>query len=456
MGSITHSHKTQTFNMVSIDLTGATHVADIVPQLNELDVEEVLHLAQNFPDHLIVELLENNEFEYALPLIKQVIEHERSDILEVLAEDSTTHLFLQLDDAELAAANYLLSPKTRASILKLMSYPEFTVGNMMTTEFIEVPNHWTVQQTLDYVRKVQDTKETAYAIYVINEKKQLEFVVSLRHLISAQPEQLLTEIWEGDAPVTVDPMEHREEAAQIIRRYDYLALPVVDKSNHILGIVTVDDLLDTLMDEAAEDMERFGGAEFINQPYLRIKFGTMLRKRGGWLTLLFIGEMLTASAMQHFEMELEKAVVLAMFIPLIMSSGGNSGSQATSLLIRSLALEEVKLKDWWRVLIREIPTGIVLGTLLGALGFLRIMLWHSMGIYDYGEHYILLGITVWIALIGIVTFGSATGSMLPFALQRVGLDPASASAPLVATLVDVLGLIIYFSVAAAILTGTLL
>ncbi len=457
MARDTHLHKIQRFkHMDSIDLTGPVHVADIVPTLNLLDVDEVLQRARDFPDRLIIELLENNEFEYALPLIQQIIAEERGDILEALAEDSATHLFLQLNSTELAAANYLLSPKTRASILKLMSYPEFTVGNMMTTEFIEVPNTWTVQQTLDYVRKVHDTKETAYAIYVINNNKQLEFVVSLRHLVVAEPEQLLTDVWQGDEPITVSPTEEREEAAQIIRRYDYLALPVVDEDNHMLGIVTVDDLLDTLMDEAAEDMERFGGAEFINQPYLRIKFGTMLRKRGGWLTLLFVGEMLTASAMQYFEMELEKAVVLAMFIPLIMSSGGNSGSQATSLLIRSLALEEVKLRDWWRVLVREIPTGVVLGALLGALGFFRIILWNNLGIYDYGEHYILIGITIWIALVGIVTFGSATGSMLPFALQRVGLDPASASAPLVATLVDVLGLIIYFSVAAVILTGTLL
>src|SRR5690625_273746 len=442
--------------MVSVDLSGPIHVADIVPELNALSVDEVLEKARDVPAQITIELLENNEFEYALPLIRQVIQNEQADILESLAEDSATSLFLQLDSTERAAANFLLSPKTRASILKLMSYPEFSTGNMMTTEFIEVPNTWTVKQTLDYVRKVQDTKETAYAIYVVNQSKQLEFMVSLRHLVSAEPEQLLTDIWEGDAPVTVSPEEHREEAAQIIRRYDYLALPVVDENQHILGIVTVDDLLDTLMDEAAEDMERFGGAEFINQPYLRINFTTMLRKRGGWLTLLFVGEMLTASAMQYFEMELEKAVVLAMFIPLIMSSGGNSGSQATSLLIRSLALEEVKLRDWWRVLVREIPTGVVLGALLGALGFFRIILWNNLGIYDYGEHYILIGITIWIALVGIVTFGSATGSMLPFALQRVGLDPASASAPLVATLVDVLGLIIYFSVAAVILTGTLL
>src|SRR5690625_179071 len=442
--------------MLSVDLSSPFHVADIVPELNDMSFEEVLEVVPQLSDQVLIELLENNEFEYALKLLQVLIQEKRSTLLESLAEDRATHLFLQLNSADLAAANYLLSPKTRASILKLMSYPEFTAGNMMTTEFIEVPDTWDAQQTLDYIRSVQDTKETAYAIYVVNDKQQLEFVISLRHLVSAEPTQKLRDIWQGDEPVTVSPLAHREDAAQLIRRYDYLALPVVNEQNHVLGIVTVDDLLDTLMDEAAEDIGRFGGTEYISQPYLRIKFATMLRKRGGWLTLLFIGEMLTASAMQYFEMELEKAVVLAMFIPLIMSSGGNSGSQATSLLIRSLALEEVKLRDWWRVFLREIPTGAVLGAILGALGFLRIVFWQYLGIYDYGEYFLLLGVTVWIALIGIVTFGSATGSMLPFALQRVGLDPASASAPLVATLVDVLGLIIYFSVAAVILTGTLL
>lgn len=442
--------------MLAVDLDTPFHIAELVPQLNDLPEAEVLEKARQFDDEVLIALLENNEFQYALALIKQVITDERGDILEALAEDSATHLFLQLENDELAAANYLLSPKTRASILKLMSYPEFTAGNMMTTEFIEVGHDWTVKQTLDYIKKVQDTKETAYAIYVVNDKKQLQFVVSLRHLVCSEPEQLLTEVWDGAPPITVNPLDHREDAAQVIRRYDYLALPVVDEQQHVLGIVTVDDLLDTLMEEAAEDIGRFGGTEFISQPYLRTRFMTMLRTRGGWLTLLFIGEMLTASAMQYYEMELEKAVVLAMFIPLIMSSGGNSGSQATSLLIRSLALQEVRLGDWWRVLIRELPTGFVLGAVLGALGFGRILLWQYLDIYDYGEHYFLLGITVWVALIGIVTFGSCTGSMLPFILQRLGLDPASASAPLVATLVDVLGLIIYFSVAAAILTGTLL
>jgi magnesium transporter len=233
-------------------------------------------------------------------------------------------------------------------------------------------------------------------------------------------------------------------------------LPIVQDDGHMLGIVTVDDVIDTMIADTTEDAQKFGGMEALGKPYMQIGFGGMIRKRAGWLAALFLGEMLTASAMQHFEGELEKAVVLTLFIPLIMSSGGNSGSQATSLIIRALALGELKLSDWWRVLLRELPTGVVLGAILGLVGFARVVLWQTIGLFDYGPHWELVGLTVFAALIGIVTFGSICGSMLPFLLQRLRLDPASASAPFVATLVDVTGLVIYFSVALAILSGTLL
>jgi magnesium transporter len=248
----------------------------------------------------------------------------------------------------------------------------------------------------------------------------------------------------------------QEDVARLIRKHDLLAIPVVDEHARILGIVTVDDVIDTMIADTTEDAHKFGGMEALGKPYMAMGFMDMIRKRAGWLSALFLGEMLTASAMQHFEGELEKAIVLTLFVPLIMSSGGNSGSQATSLIIRALALGELKLSDWWRVLLRELPTGIVLGTILGLVGFARIVLWQKIGLYDYGEHWVLVGVTIFTALIGIVTFGSLAGSMLPFILQRLRLDPASASAPLVATLVDVSGLVIYFSVALLILSGTLL
>jgi magnesium transporter len=245
----------------------------------------------------------------------------------------------------------------------------------------------------------------------------------------------------------------REDVARLISKYDLLAVPVVDHGR-VIGIVTVDDVIDAMVQESTEDVQKFGGMAAINEPYMEIGFWQMMKKRGGWLCALFLSEMLTASAMQGYEGELEQAIVLTLFIPLIMSSGGNSGSQATSLLIRALALRELEIKDWWRVALREIPNGVALGAMLGLVGIVRISLWQYF--YDYGEHWMLIALTVGAALVGIVMFGSLTGSMLPFILQRIGFDPASASAPFVATLVDVTGLVIYFTVASLILRGTLL
>jgi magnesium transporter len=249
--------------------------------------------------------------------------------------------------------------------------------------------------------------------------------------------------------------QDRTEVASIIAEYDLTAIPVVDDIDRLAGMVTVDDVIDVIQEEQTEDVQRFGGLEALEEPYMRAGFFELLKKRAGWLCVLFLGEMLTATAMGFFENEIAHAVVLALFIPLIISSGGNSGSQATSLIIRALALREVTLKDWWRVAGRELPAGLVLGTLLGLLGVLRVLMWQYFGIYDYGPHYVLVGMTVGISLLGVVTFGTLTGSMLPFALRRFGFDPASASAPLVATLVDVTGLVIYFSVALLLLKDML-
>src|SRR5207237_337605 len=238
--------------------------------------------------------------------------------------------------------------------------------------------------------------------------------------------------------------------------YNLLAMPVVEDQRRMLGIVTVDDVIDALVEESTEDAQRFGGMEALDAPYMEIGFVEMIRKRAGWLCALFLSEMLTATAMQRFQGEISRAVVLAMFIPLVMSSGGNSGSQATSLIIRALALREVTLGDWWRIAMRELPTGLTLGLILGVIGFVRIELWQAAHLFDYGTHHRLVALTVGGALVGIVAFGSLAGSMLPFLLKRIGFDPASASAPFVATLVDVTGLVIYFSVAFLILHGTLL
>ncbi|MCX5592563.1 magnesium transporter [Alcaligenes endophyticus] len=437
-------------------LNQLTLPADLVVALNQLDSKQAISAARLMDDESLVATLEFPELHHAVNILLDLAHHQRWAPLETLAEDRLADLLQSLNHKEQERILSHLSQPTRSSVLRLMHYPADTAGGIMTTEFLQVPIGWTVERTLQHIREVESTRETVYAIYVVNEQKQLQFVVPLRKLVCADPNAELIALWKGESPVVVRALTDKEAVAQIIRRHDYLAVPVVDEEHTIIGIVTVDDVIDTLMEEAAEDISRFGGAEHIGKPYLHVNFWLMIRKRGGWLAALFLGEMLTASAMQYYEFQLEKAVVLAMFIPLIMSSGGNSGSQATSLLIRGLALGEVHLKDWWRVLLRELPTGLILGTLLGAVGFLRIEVWQHAGLFDYGEYSLLIAFTIWVALVGIVTFGSCVGSMLPFLLQRVGFDPASASAPLVATLVDVIGLVIYFSVAALFLTGTLL
>jgi len=307
------------------------------------------------------------------------------------------------------------------------------------------------------VRKVERSRETVYAIYILDAvSRVLTSVVTLRRLITGDPGESVLTVAQKEGVVRADPLMTQEDVARLIRKHNLLALPVVSEDGHMLGIVTVDDVIDTMIADQTEDAQKFGGMEALGKPYTKISFAGMIHKRAGWLCALFLGEMLTASAMQHFEGELEKAVVLTLFIPLIMSSGGNSGSQATSLIIRALAVGELKLTDWWRVLLRELPTGVVLGAILGLVGMLRVIFWQTAGLYDYGPHWQLVGLTVFAALVGIVTFGSMSGSMLPFLLQKLRLDPATASAPFVATLVDVTGLVIYFSVALLILSGTLL
>ncbi len=368
-----------------------------------------------------------------------------ADVFRVTAEPVRSELLKHLD------------PRKKSSIEALLAYPEGTAGSIMTTEFVSVPFTWTIAQVLDHIRKVEHASETIYSIYVVEPvNRALVHVVPLRRLISGDPDANVLTAASTRRPLTVTALASRDDVARLISKYDMLAVPVVDEQDHVIGIVTVDDVIDVMVQRQTEQVQRFGGMEALGAPYLEIGFWQMIRKRGGWLCALFLSEMLTASAMQGFEGELEKAIVLTLFIPLIMSSGGNSGSQATSLLIRALALRQIQLRDWWRIAIRELPTGITLGALLGVIGIARIALWQKLGFYDYGEQWALVALTVGAALVGIVTFGSMTGSMLPFVLQRIGFDPATASAPFVATLVDVTGLVIYFSVAMLILRGTLL
>jgi magnesium transporter len=448
---------TAVYPAMLVDELLLNHVADDVEFLNTLPHEEIAELLAKLPLERAVEILDQPAF-YAAPEVIQLLPPERAaKLLTGMAADRAADIFRWLEEPAKTDLLARLDPETRASIERLLVYPPGTAGSIMTTEYVSVPSTWTVAQTLDHIRQVERTRETVYAIYVIDpQTKRMLHSVPLRRLISAAPDAPILSAARPYEPIVASPLMDREEVARLFHKYDLLAVPVVDNAGRMLGIVTVDDAIDAILEESTEDVQRFGGVAAIEAPYLQIGFGQMISKRAGWLCALFLSEMLTASAMQHFESELEKALVLTLFIPLIMSSGGNSGSQATSLLIRSLALKELRLGDWWRVALRELPTGILLGAILGAIGLLRITVWQEAGLFNYGQHWMLVAFTVAAALIGVVTFGSLSGSMLPFILQRLGFDPASASAPFVATLVDVTGLVIYFSVATLILSGTLL
>jgi len=433
------------------------HVADTVEILNKLEPSQAADVVRLLPRDVAIEILDKPELDFGAEIIETLPRYVAAPLLAGMSADMAADIVQLLDEPAKTDLLGALDDVSRAAIVGLLAYPENTAGAMMTTEFVSVPGNWTVDQTLQHIRRVERSRETVYAIYVLDPvTRRLIGAVTLRRLIAGEPSaNILTLIPDYDT-ITTLPLVDREDVARLITRHDLLAVPVLDKAGHVLGIVTVDDIIDAIIEESTEDVQKFGGMSATEEPYMQIGLLDMIRKRGGWLSILFVSEMLTASVMQHFEGQLEKALVLTLFIPLIMSSGGNSGSQATSLLIRSLALHDVKLADWWRVMMRELPTGLILGGLLGVIGFARVVIWQKFGIYDYGEHWVLVGLTVAAALVGVVTFGSVAGSMLPFALQRVGFDPASASAPFVATLVDVTGLMIYFSAAVLILRGTLL
>jgi magnesium transporter len=433
------------------------HVADAVERLNEAEPEDAAALVARLPLERAVEVFDQPELDGAADILFELPRPFGARLLAGMSADRAADVLRDLEPpprAELLAA---LDADVAQALRKLMSYPPHTAGSIMTTEFVSLPATATVGETLQHIRAVERTRETVYAIFLLDPvSRALVRTLTLRRLITGEPDDPALELAPPREPITVTAYTDREEVARLISKHDLLAVPVVDARRHVLGIVTVDDVIDAIVAESTEDVQKFGGVEATTEPYLQITFGAMIRKRAGWLCALFLSEMLTASAMQHFADELQKAVVLTLFIPLIMSSGGNSGSQATSLLIRALALGQLRLRDWWRVAVRELPTGLTLGAILAVIGVVRITVWQKLGIFDYGVHWRLIALTVALGLVGIVTFGSLVGSMLPFLLKRIGFDPASASAPFVATLVDVTGLVIYFSVAYLVLRGTLL
>ncbi len=436
---------------------GDMHVADVVEAINHRPIEERLELLSVMPIDRVIAIFDEAGLNQPAQLIAQMPPAVAARTLQGVSIDRAAPIFRMLRGPIRESLLETLDAESRASLSRVLAYARDTAGSIMTTEFVSVPTSFTVAETIEHIRHVERTRETVYAVYVFDPTtRALVQSVSLRRLITGEPAAPVMSVAYPRAPIVVPPETDREDVARLISKYDLLAVPVIDAARRVIGIVTVDDVIDAIIAETTEDVQKFGGVEALNAPYMTIGFGQMIYKRAGWLCALFLSEMLTASAMQHFQDELEKAVVLTLFIPLIMSSGGNSGSQATSLIIRAISLGEVRLRDWWRVALRELPNGLTLGAILGVIGIARIAIWQQAAIFNYGDHWALVALTVGAALVGIVTFGSMAGAMLPFALKRLGFDPASASAPFVATLVDVTGLVIYFSVALLILRGTLL
>jgi magnesium transporter len=430
---------------------------DIVDLLNREKPAFNAAILLALPEAKAVEVLDQPRLALGAAILSNLPPDRGGRLLDLMSADRAAAIVREM---RVSVRNNLLAvvrPETKAAIEQLLPYRADCAGAIMTTEFVAVPSDWTVEQVLAHVRVVEYTRETVYAIYILDPRNgALLASVPLRRLIATDPNSNVLAASADLKPLMIAPDAPLDEALRLISKYNLLALPVVDAARHAIGIVTVDDAVDTLVARQDAEVQHFGGMEPLHAPYMRIGFFEMIRKRAGWLCLLFLAEMLTASAMQTYEDELQKAIVLSLFIPLIMSSGGNSGSQATSLIIRALAVQDVRLGDWWRVMLRELPAGIILGVILGVIGATRVGLWQGLGLFDYGPHWRLVALTIASTLIGIVTFGSLAGSLLPFLLKRMGFDPANASAPFIATLVDVTGIVIYFTVASFVLRGTLL
>jgi magnesium transporter len=427
---------------------------DLADLLEPLTVDKEAVIFRLLPREEAAQVFSHLPVERQQDLLKALAHEQVVSILNDMSDDDRTELLEELPAQVTQRLLNLLSPEERRRASFLLGYPENSVGRLMTPHFVRVRSNWTVAQSLDHFRQYGTDSETMSVIYVIDDRGKLIDALRIRQILLGSPETQISDLMDHRF-TALKATDDQEVAVEAFREADVNALPVTDTEGVLIGIVTVDDIFDVAEEEATEDIQKIGGTEVLDEPYMETAIPSMVRKRATWLIVLFLSEMLTATAMGRFEDEIAKAVVLSIFVPLVISSGGNSGSQASTLIIRAMALGEVTLKDWWRVMRREILSGLSLGAILGAIGFIRISTW-ALVFHSYGEYWPLIALTVGLALVGIVLWGSLAGSMLPFLLKRVGLDPATSSAPFVATLVDVSGLIIYFTVAAIVLRGTLL
>lgn len=428
--------------------------ADLAELINEIPENEQAIIFRLLPKETATETFEYLDIDSQLVLIQALRSEETASILNEMSRDDRTALLEELPATVAKQLISLLSVEERAIAQTLLGYPENSIGRLMTPDYIAVRAEWTVKDVLDYIREHGNDSETLNIIYVIDAKGKLIDDLKIRDFLLAPLDKKVSELMDENF-IYLEAYDDQETAVEIFKKYDRVALPVTDKDGLLIGIVTVDDMLDVAEEEATEDIHKLGGVTAFEEPYSTISIYDVFKKRVFWLSMLFVAQTLTAIAMGFFEDELSKAVVLSIFIPLIISSGGNSGSQAATLVIRAMALGEITIRDWWLIMRRDLLSGLLLGSVIGAIGFVLVQVL-SFSIQAVAEHNILIGFTVCVSLIGIVLWGSLSGSMLPFILKKIGLDPATSSAPLVATLVDVTGLIIYFTAAALILTGTLL
>ncbi|HET9315430.1 MAG TPA: magnesium transporter [Vicinamibacteria bacterium] len=431
--------------------------ADTAELLNDLTLHEAAAVMSMLAVPRAAAVLDQPTLRRRGAIVEELEPGRAAQLLEALSADERAETVRLIGESARRRLVSRLSDSVRAEVERLLRYPPRTAGGIMTTEFVRLTPQMTVSEALRHVRAVAREKESIYACYVMEPGTDVLIgALSLRDLVMAELEQPVTAVMRRK-PVTVGALEDQEVVAARIAKYNLLAVPVLEADGRVVGFVTVDDVIDVMIEEGTEDALKMGAVEpgALDEPYATTPFWSLIRKRAGWLLVLFLSEMLTATAMGRFEEEIARAVVLALFVPLIISSGGNSGSQAASLIIRAMAVGELRVRDWWRVMKREILSGLVLGSILGSVGFVRITAW-SWFSPTYGPHWLLVAITVWISLVGVVLWGTLAGSMLPMALKRVGMDPAVSSAPFVATLVDVTGIVIYFEVAARVLRGTLL
>jgi magnesium transporter len=430
------------------------NISDVVELVNEFPAHEAT-IIDHMTVHRAVSVFKILDINQQKDIIKELPARKTAKILNELPPDDRTDFLEELPKAAIRDLIKLLDPEERKITLSLLGYPEDSVGRLMTPDYVYVYPHYTVTQVLDTIRRYGKNSETIDVIYIIDEQGGLVDDIRIRDLLLAKPDDIIKDIIDGRF-VALNVYDDQEHASQVFKMNNRTAIPVVDDNDVLLGIVTIYDILWVTNEEFSEDMQKMGGTEALNEPYLDISIFKLFKKRITWLVVLFFGEMFTATAMGYFQDELAKVLVLASFIPLILSTGGNTGSQSSTLIIQAMSVGEITIADWWKILKRELTSGLLLGGLLGIIGFFRVSVWHMIAPGFYGAHWMLIAVTIGFTIVGVVVWGTITGSMLPIVLKKLGADPAVSSAPFVATLVDVTAILIYFSLAYLFLQGTLL